>query len=535
MNLLMVKTFLVGSILVGVFCIPGTITPALAQSEPTTTPTPVPTSGWTYQGTQIVPTIGPSTPGIYSTTTIVPITQTLATPTPVVDYGPQVDIPAGFRLIDSAWGVSLYRKDYPNGSPDFVQVLDLSSGARLELLHGTLTEPRPNKGSFGGPDPRMTSPALSTFWNQASENDPQAFCVLNGGFFYMPEYPTRLAFPLKVDGEMITEGWGIKTHVGNHLMLELWDDHANIQTMNQARLYASAAPDILGGLTEEANKRIKYAVGRTFVGIDDADSDGNSERVLLLTTRTALQSGAASVLRDFGADAVMMLDGGGSTQLLCKSGWHIQSDRPIPQAVAVIAGQPPKIAIEVVRQPEWPVIVVNESVPFEIEVRNTGTISWTHNTVEYMLKPSAFSVPYTQPVTHSVAPGETTVITGTLATARQPGVYLVSATWGVHYHGRTYFTPLHQTYVFALPSTLSDQRSALQAAVAEWKELPEKLLEQRFQDWINARAETPIPITHHQPYPTNDLAINPGDALWIPLIMFPIVILLGFMINRRNH
>lgn len=535
MYFLMVKAFLVASLLVGIFCLPGTITPALAQPGPTSTPTPVPTAGWTFQGAQIVPTSSPSTPGAHQITTTTPLTPTLAAATPVVNYGPRLDVPAGFRLIDSAWGVSLYRKDYPNGSPDFVQTLDLSTGARLELLHGTLTEPRPNKGSFGGPDPRMTSPALSTYWDQASERSPQAFCILNGGFFYMPEYPTRLAFPLKVEGEMITEGWGIKTYVGNHLMLELWDDHADIQMMNQDSLYASSAPDILGGLTEEANKRMKYAVGRTFVGIDDADGDGRSERVLLLTTRTALQTGAAGVLRDFGADAVMMLDGGGSTQLLCKSGWHIQSDRPIPQAVAVVAALPPAIAIEVVRQPKWPVTVVGESIPFEMEVRNTGVISWTHNTVEYMLKPSAFSVPYSQPVTHSVEPGQTVVITGTLAIVRQPGVYLVSATWGVHYHGKTTFTPVEQTYVFALPTTLSDQRSELQAAVAQWKKLPEDQLEQRFQEWINARAETPIPIAQNQSYPADELAINPGDALWIPLLMFPIVVLLGFMISRRNH
>ncbi len=237
-------------------------------------------------------------------------------------------VPAGFELLDAALGVQLYRKEYPNGNPDFVQVINLALGARLRLLHGAITEARPNKGAYGGPDPRFTSLPIETYWQQVSQEDPLAFCVTNGAFFYMPEYPTRLAFPLKVDGEMISEGWGVNTYVDQKLILELWDDRAAIRPLSAEALHRSQAPNILGGLTEEANKRAKYAVGRTFVGLADYDSDGRLETVLLFNTQTATQANAAAVLRTFGATQVMMLDGGGSTQLLCKSGWHIRSDRP---------------------------------------------------------------------------------------------------------------------------------------------------------------------------------------------------------------
>jgi hypothetical protein len=50
---------------------------------------------------------------------------------------------------------------------------------------------------------------------------------------------------------------------------------------------------------------------------------------------------AAQVLRDFGAEQVMMLDGGGSTQLSCKGEDYVSSDRLIPQALGVI-GAPKK-------------------------------------------------------------------------------------------------------------------------------------------------------------------------------------------------
>ena len=165
-------------------------------------------------------------------------------------------------------GVQLYRKDYPNGNPDFVQVIDLDLGARLELMHGEITEARPYKGDYGGPDPRMTSLLMETYWERLNQTDEKAFCVTNGLFFYMPEYPTRLAFPLKIDGQLVTDGWGKETHIGEQLLLELWDDHASISPLSEAGLKMSTAPNLIGGLTEEANKRLKYSVGRTFFGID---------------------------------------------------------------------------------------------------------------------------------------------------------------------------------------------------------------------------------------------------------------------------
>ena len=175
----------------------------------------------------------------------------------------------------------------------------------------------------------MTSLPMQTYWSKASGLDQNAFCVANGLFFYMPEYPTRLAFPLKVDGPIITDGWGVQTYPGQKLLLELWDDHADITALSSQLLNSTTAPNVIGGLTEEANKRIKYSVGRTFVGVADLDQSGSHETVLVFNSSSSLQSGAAEVLRSFGADQVMMLDGGGSTQLLCKSGWHIRSDRPL--------------------------------------------------------------------------------------------------------------------------------------------------------------------------------------------------------------
>lgn len=248
-----------------------------------------------------------------------------------------LSIPEGFNLRQEAAGVQLYQKEYANGTPDYVQVVRLAQGAQVRLLHGAVTEERPGKGAFGGNDARFRSRTLSNFWEIASQQEPNLFCVTNGLFFYMPESPTRLSLPLKVGGKLITDGYGIHEYPGEKLMLELWEGAADIRELSGEALYASSAPNILGGLTAEANKRAKQYTGRTFAGVADLNSAGKYETVLIFNTRTARQVDADAILKSFGADKVMMLDGGGSTQLNCTGKPVIFSERLIPQALAIFA------------------------------------------------------------------------------------------------------------------------------------------------------------------------------------------------------
>jgi hypothetical protein len=249
------------------------------------------------------------------------------------------DLPPGFYQIAAAPGVQFYQKDYSPGNPDYVQVVDLSQGASVELLHAPLREPRPNKGVYGGADPRFGFNTIQGFWKQLSQSHPSAFCVTNGQFFYMKENPTRLAFPLKKDGVVVTDGWAIEQYPGEKLMFEIWDDRVDIVELSKWSLYGSKAPDILAGLTAKANKRAKDYTGRTFVGVDDRDQNGSFETVLVFNTKTARQKDADQVLTSFGADKVMMLDGGGSTQLVCQGETLIESGRLIPQALGLVAGK----------------------------------------------------------------------------------------------------------------------------------------------------------------------------------------------------
>jgi len=259
-------------------------------------------------------------------------------PLNTVSANPEFAAPDGFYPILADNGVDMYRKDYPGGTPDFVQVVSMNHGGGLQLLHGEVSELRNGQGSFGGNDARISAKPLRQFWNEVNSAGSGAFCVLNGQFFKMGEAPTRLPFALKVNGQIISDGYGHHEFPGQTLMLEVWADRVDIKALSKETLYASSAPNIVAGLTEDARKSPQKYVARTFVGVDDRNGDGTYETALIFNTQSARQKDAAGVLRDFGADKVMMLDGGGSTQLICKDEFYIKSDRQIPQAIAVLSG-----------------------------------------------------------------------------------------------------------------------------------------------------------------------------------------------------
>lgn len=337
--------------------------------------------------------------------------------------------PAGFETLLSQPGVTLYRKNYPNGTPDFVQVIQLDQGAALQLLHGILDEPRPGKGVFGGYDARFNLQSLEGFWSQARQTGDTAFCVTNGSFFYMPETPTRLPFSLKVDGVILTDGYGEKQYPDQTLMLEIWTDRVDIRPLNAENFNQSTAPNILGGLTPQANKRAKYAVGRTFVGVQDRDRDGKMETIYLLSTQTHTQSGAEQVLREFGAEKVMMLDGGGSAQLACQGKEYIATGRLIPQAIAIFSGDPGGLAAELLEAPDrissQPGVEINQ----EWMVENTGELPWLPGEHRLVLQAGPYWEEQHFSPEQTVEPGQQLQFTWILPPFNQAGSYALSLRW----------------------------------------------------------------------------------------------------------
>ncbi len=254
-------------------------------------------------------------------------------------------IPEGFKLIRASIGVQLYLKDYDSGTPDYVQVIQLRKGAEIRVLHGDIYQSDAAPGVYGGVDARFASRSIEQYWRDIYAVSSRAFCVTNGEFFNMYEYPTRLPFPLKVDGQIISGGYSKGEFVNEKLMLEIWLDQVDIKPLTKLAFQVSTAPNIISGLAETSRKSPEKFVGRTFGGIRDDNGDGVFDTLLIFSTQAARQSDAAQTLRDFGAQRVLMLDGGLSTQLMCQGKIYIKTDRLIPNAIAILDGTRPYLPL----------------------------------------------------------------------------------------------------------------------------------------------------------------------------------------------
>lgn len=400
---------------------------------------------------------------------------------------PAVPPPEGFRLEKSGEGVQLFRKDYPGGSPDYVQVVDLASGAEVKLLHGAVVEERAGKGAYEGNDARFRYQSLAGYWQSASNQTGRLFCVTSGTFFYMPEAPTRLPFPLKADGVYLTDGYASNQFEGKKLILELWPERADIQLLTKETFYSSSAPNILGGLAEDANKRALQQTGRTFAGVDDRNGDGVFETVLLISTRTATQAEAAEVLRSFGADKVMMLDGGGSAQLTCQGKALVYSERLLPQALAVLEAFPRAHDYAQVKMVEVPPAADASSLP---EVAQ--------------LTPTPVSVPFSpQENRPAVILDENPVQTSQERAAPalpQPAPASVP---------ESVPPPSQETESSILPQNNLQVEPTVNAAVLSGS------------SQSSLAAQTPL--------------YQPGDVLYVPLLMAPVIVVIVIVLIRRQY
>jgi hypothetical protein len=112
---------------------------------------------------------------------------------------------------------------------------------------------------------------------------------------------------------------------------------ANIQTYWQQTF--ARFPEVVGALDVNADKYATRYLPRTFVGVRDVNGDRIQETVLLYSSNYARQIDASRVLKDFGASAQAMLDGGSSTGIIVDGQPLISTNRSIPHAIAVYAGK----------------------------------------------------------------------------------------------------------------------------------------------------------------------------------------------------
>jgi hypothetical protein len=237
---------------------------------------------------------------------------------------------AGFKLVDEAPGVSLYRKNQ-----DVLQIIDPMSGGRLRVALGAQT--------LSGGLIMHERASVATWWAKAKA-DPAVFSLFNGQFFDARDAEVApLAFSVKQDGTVYV-GYGDKTeYAGKKMALLLGETaHAVIPYDDDpASLARRSEPDAVVGLRWSADKKPRARVGRTMIGVTPAG------KTVVFASTAATQRYALGILKRFGVQPseVVMLDGGGSTQIFTRQGLRIPSrtnarskPRKLPQVFVVEMG-----------------------------------------------------------------------------------------------------------------------------------------------------------------------------------------------------
>lgn len=445
-------------------------------------------------------------------------------------------VPPGFEQLLSDVGVAFYEKIYANGSPDYVQTADLGLGAQVRVLHGEIAAAGAGQGVFGGDNPRFGRLSIKQFWNKLASLTEGAFCVANGQFFRLAESPTPLPFPLKVDGQILTDGYGIKEFPDQKLILEIWPDRLDIRALTKENLYSSSAPDIVGGLTEDAEKASKKAVGRTFIGISDRDEDGKYETLMIFNTQVAKPPAAADVLRAFGADKVMMLDGGGSTQLICQDKVYINTDRLIPQAIGIAAGQLAPLAASLSTPAEIPIVFEGEQQSIPLSIRNSGSTTWQPADTQLLVESAEDSLRATLSISQTMATGAHSEFDWQVSPGEAYGLH--RANISLAYKGELFPLQAGKMDVIILPLALQEMAPDLRARLAEWAVQPGADLAAQVETWMEEQRTQPVAQTQQavvsatQTVARQNVKPEIGDIIWIPLLMIPMIALLIAVVQR---
>jgi hypothetical protein len=252
-----------------------------------------------------------------------------------LDQKPIQDI-SEIKTILAVPGIKIHKQKL-----DYILEIDLSAGAEIEFLFGDMTNTGIGKGAYGGNDPQFYRQNIQQFWQKLSPQNENLTCLINAQFFRNDQNKsTALAFPIKWQGVKITDGYaGEIEYPTEKKMLTINQDAANISDFSPADWLNSKSPNILVSLSPDADKGILKKTGRTFLGVSDRNNDGRNETIVIFASRYASQIHAKNILQAWQVRDMIMLDGGGSTQLICHGETLIDSPRTIPQFIGIFQGK----------------------------------------------------------------------------------------------------------------------------------------------------------------------------------------------------
>jgi len=311
----------------------------------------------------------------------------------------------GYRTLDLITGAGLYKHQLSGGNVAYLQVIDLRK-VQMEQIIGEADNSGLNDGKYYGEPGSYYSPyfqmkLFSDVWNEYKLlYGKQVFSMMNCAFFEEYESSTQLAFPVKLNGHVITAGSSpfgpisqpkndyykniqLKALVWNDTSASIIDYKPNlgsplnkptVQNALVSYLYSDHPAKVIG--KNEANK---YHV----IGTLNKDGVTGDELILIVTVNKATLDEAADLLRKLGVKGdILTVDGGSSTFITNPRTGNIFVPQPVtikdnpnakklPHYLGVrkknTSKKPPKI---VIRQP---------ANPIEIKPKSPYLILWRDN------------------------------------------------------------------------------------------------------------------------------------------------------------
>ncbi len=230
------------------------------------------------------------------------------------------DTARDFAPVSRTPGVELLRR-----GDDYVQLIRTAEGASVRPLLA-------RSGSS------LIRRDLAAWTAELAEADATVVSVVNAQFFdAVDPVVARLAFSVKENGA-VEPGYGdAAEYPGQKLVLRLDPSSYAVEPYDDRPESLRALPDrdAVVGLAPGAPSSGDGAVGRTYAGVAP---DGT---LVVFSSPRSTRAGAVEVLHAFGVpdDAMLLLDGGPSAQLVAREG------RLVPRAEPPAAARVPSILV----------------------------------------------------------------------------------------------------------------------------------------------------------------------------------------------
>ncbi|MBD0303954.1 MAG: hypothetical protein ICV85_17825 [Tolypothrix sp. T3-bin4] len=270
----------------------------------------------------------------------------------MISYAQAFTPPTIYHPLDVIEGAGLYKTQLVNGNEAYLQVIDLRK-MQMEQMIGEVDEVGFERGQYYGEPGSYYSPyfpmkLFSEVWNEYKElYGKQVFSMMNGAFFEDYKASTQLAFPVKLNGQVITAGsspYGPSDQVaddyykGVKLKVLVWNDKSasitdyhpklssplkepSVQNAIVSYRYGDHPAKVLGN-----NPANKYHV----IGTLDKDGVPGDELILIVTVNKGTLDEAANLLRNLGVKGdILTVDGGSSTFITNPRTGNLVTPQPI--------------------------------------------------------------------------------------------------------------------------------------------------------------------------------------------------------------